>query len=435
MPSPQTLLPWIIAGVIGVAGILQGLHWRSSSGTGDLADLKTQLRLASEENEMLRRENESLRSLAQGGGEVSVPQELIDRAEKECGLRYLSSPILHRIAAEELRDRISAAIESRLGPSGIDDRQESYKLIGWLRADDDLLEQLTSVRAAVAGGWFDDVTGEGWVTDRFDLRNIPEQAVLMGILSRILLFQHFPSSPSYPGDDAARAREALHQGVAAGSEARFYAASALAIGFLPLKENSELKQLMASLSPFMQGLVQFPNVTGKAYSESLYVRGNDSLQSVLRSPPLTTYSILFSSGSASDPKALGLPSLPEEPFLTETAGALGLRLWLVDSGAAELVDQIAMNWKNDRYLLFPDGEESVAVLWDIELENASAADKLEALALKRVAALAGQHDPVLLGKAVISSQDRHIQITRPSATRIRFLNTAEAVTAEKLGGE
>ena len=83
MPSPQTLLPWIIAGVIGVAGILQGLHWRSSSGTGDLADLKTQLRLASEENEMLRRENESLRSLAQGGGEVSVPQELIDRAEKE----------------------------------------------------------------------------------------------------------------------------------------------------------------------------------------------------------------------------------------------------------------------------------------------------------------------------------------------------------------
>jgi hypothetical protein len=206
VPSPKTLLPWLLGGAIGAAGILQGLHWRATSSGSDLSGLEDQLRIAGEENEMLRRENESLRSLAQGGGELAVQQEMIDRVEKEFGLRFLSSPVVHRIASEELRDRIAAAIESRFGPAGVDDRQESYKYIGWLRPGDDLLAQLTAVRAVGAIGWFDDATGEGWVTDRFDIKNIPDQAALHRLLVRIIFHQQFPPPPAYPGDDAARAR-------------------------------------------------------------------------------------------------------------------------------------------------------------------------------------------------------------------------------------
>ena len=332
-------------------------------------DLENQLRIAGEENEMLQRENESLRSLAQGGGELAVPQEMIDRVEKEFGLRFLSSPVVHRIAGEELRDRIAAAIESRFGPAGVDDRQESYKSIGWLRPDDDLLAQLTAVRAVGALGWFDDVTGEGWVTDRFDLKNIPDQAALLRLLVRVLFHQHFPPPPAYPGDDAARAREALHQGAAAGSEARFYAANARTIGFMPMKENTEAAQLMASLSPFLQGLTTFPITDGKAFADTLYVRGNDALHAAFRSPPQTTRAIFFPAEPASEPMALDLPEVPEEPFLTETGGELGLRLWLAPMGDVGAALEIASSWKNDRYLLFPDGESSSAVLWDIELEN------------------------------------------------------------------
>lgn len=433
MPSPQTLLPWLLGGVIGAAGILQGIHWRSSAGTTDLAGLENQLRIAGEENEMLRRENESLRSLAQGGGELAVPQEMIDRVEKEFGLRFLSSPVLHRIAGEELRDRIAAAIESRFGPAGIDDRQESYKYIGWLRPDDDLLAQLTAVRAVGARGWFDDVTGEGWVTDRFDIKNIPDQAALVRLLARILFHQNFPPGPAYPGDDAARSREALHQGAAAGSEARFYAANARAIGFMPMKENSEAEQLMASLSPFLQGLTTFPVTDGKAFADTLYVRGNDALHAAFRSPPQTTRAVFFPAEPASEPMALDLPAVPEEPFLTESAGELGLRLWLTPLGDVGAALEIASSWKNDRYLLFPDGESSSAVLWDIELENAAAADKLQAAALNLVAAMAGQQEAATLGKAIVSPEKRHLQLTRISPTRLRFLNTSEAATAAALG--
>ena len=420
MPSPQTLLPWLLGGVIGAAGIFQGLHWRSSSNTANLAEIENQLRIAGEENEMLRRENESLRSLAQGGGELAVPQEFIDRAEKEFGLRFLSSPVIHRLAGEELRGRIMAAIESRYGPAGIDDRQESYKLIGWLRPDDELLSQLAAVRAVGALAWFDDVTGEGWVTDSFDLKNIPDQAALVRLLARVLLHQNFPPTPAYPGDDAARAREALHQGAASGSEARFFALSARAIGFMPMKENTEAVQLLASLSPFLQGLTNFTASEGKGLADTLHVQGNEKFQAAFRNPPQTTRAILFPGEPAAEPKALELPAVPEEPFLTETAGQLGLRLWLEPLGAAS---EIAACWKSDRYVLFPDGEASTAVLWEIELENAAAADKLQAAASQLVVAMTG------------AQEKRHFKITRPSPVRVRFLNTFEAATAATLGAD
>lgn len=427
MPSPQTLLPWLLGGVIGAAGLLQGLHWRSAAGTADLAGLENQLRLAGEENALLRRENESLRSLAQGGGELAVPQEWIDRVEKEFGLRFLSSPVLHRIAGEELRDRIGGAIESRFGPAGIDDRQESYQLLGWLRPGDDLLAQLTAVRAVGTRGWFDEVTGEGWVTDRFDLKEVPDQAALIRLLGRILFHQNFPPPPAYPGDDAARAREALHQGAAAGAEARFFAASARATGFMPLKENNEAALLMATLSPFLRGLTQFPVLEGKGLADTLYVQGNDKLHAAFRNPPQTTRAIFHPAEPAAEPQALALPATPEEPFLTETGGQLGLKLWLGDAA------EIAASWKNDRYLLFPDGEQSSAVLWDIELQTPAAADQLQASALKLAAALAGQPAAATLGQTLVSPEKRHLRITRPSPVCIRFLNTFEAATAAALG--
>ena len=287
---------------MGLGGILQGLHWRSAAVNAGTESAANRLRAANEEIAMLKRENESLRSLTQGGGEIAVPRELIERVEKEFGLHFLSNPVVHRIAGEELRDRVGAALESRFGPSGIDDRQDAYRLIGWLRPEDDLLGQLTAVRAMGARGWFDDVTGEAWVTDRFDLESIPDQAALIRLLARILLHQQFPPPVAYPGDDAARAREALHQGAAAGSEARFYSANARAIGFIPMKQNTEVEQFLASLPEFIQGLTTFPVVEGKGLADTFYVQGNEVFQSAFRNPPQTTRAILLPTVPAAAPK-------------------------------------------------------------------------------------------------------------------------------------
>lgn len=414
---------------IGVGGILQGLHWRSL-GEGP-AGQEDRLKILLEENAMLKRENESLRSLAQGGGEVSVPAEGIARVEKEFGLRFISNPVVHRIASEELRDRVAAAIESRFGPSGIDDRKEAYQWIGWLGAGDDLLSQLTVVRTTGARGWFDDVTGEAWITDRFEDAAIPDQAAMLRLISRILLHQHFPPPAAYPGDDAARAREALHQGAAAGVEARFLAVNALKGGFMSMKSNVGVEQLFASLPPFIQGLTTFPVVEGKGYADTLHVQGGEKLLGALREPPFTTRKILQPGLAENSAKRIEITGLPEEPYLSESAGQLGLRLWLERAGDVGMAQEISSCWAGDRYVLVPDGEASTAVLWEIELESAEAAEELQSVALELISGSANASETAKLGDVLVSADGRHFIVTRPRPTAIRFINSATHTFAEK----
>jgi len=427
--DPKTLLPWLMGAAIGVGGIMQGLHWRSLSESAP--GQENRLKILLDENAMLKRENESLRSLAQGGGEVSVPAEAIARVEKELGLRFISNPVVHRIASEELRDRVAAAIESRFGPSGVDDRKEAYQWIGWLTSDDDLLSLLTVVRSTGARGWFDDVTGEAWITDRFEDAAIPDQAAMLRLISRILLHQHFPPPAAYPGDDAARAREALHQGAAAGVEARFLAVNALKGGFMSMRSNVGVEQLFASLPSFIQGLTTFPVVEGKGYADTLYVQGADKLLAALREPPLTTRKILQPGMDEASVKGIEIAGLPVEPYLSESAGQLGLRLWLDRAGDVGMAQELSSCWAGDRYVLVPDGEASTAVLWEIELDSAEAAEKLQAVALELMGAAAQASDPTRLGGIVVAADKRRLVVSRPRPTAIRFINAATQGFAEK----
>jgi hypothetical protein len=430
-PSPKALLPWLLGAAVGAGGILQGLHWRSQSPAVAVETVESQLRMVTEENQMLRRENESLRSLAQGGGEMPVPQELIDHVEKEFGLNYLSNPVVHRIAREELRDRIAAAMESRFGPSGIYDRQDAYQLIGWLGESDDLLAQLTAVRAVGVRGWFDEVSGEGWVTDRFDIENVPDQGALVRLLARILLHQHFPPPPGYPGDDAARAREALHQGAASGAEGRYMATQARAIGFLQVDSNQEVEQLMANIAPFVEGITTFPIIHGRGLADTLHVQGNDALQAVLRDPPQTTRAIIYPAAPSGELREVPPPGNPAEPHLVESAGLLGLRLWIDALGDPGKALELAAAWRGDRYVFTDDGEENVKVAWDIEVDTPARADDLLATALARAAAMADAEtaEPAVVIEA---PNGRFLAVARISPTRVRFINAAQPASAEGL---
>lgn len=309
-------------------------------------------------------------------------------------------------------------MESRLGPQGMDDRQDAYRWIGWLRAEDMLLAQMVAVKSVGALGWFDELTGEAWVTDRFDLKNIPDQAAMVRLLVRILLNQHFPPPSAYPGDDAARAREALHAGAASGAEARFYAASARGIGFMPMNDNSAAARLLLTISEFVQGVSLFPAVEGKGLADTLFVRGSEDFADRMRKPPQDTLEIVLP-GEMRRGGEVVLPELSGEVFLRESAGYLGLRLWLALTEDQGMAEEVSRSWVKDGYALFADGETSSGLVWEVTLENATAADAF----LKAAQGLA---------EAMVT-EGRFLGVVRVTDTTVRFFNTATQESAAQLG--
>ena len=411
MISGKVLLPVLVGTAIGAAG------WMQASRGGGSELLLEELRIAEQEIAMMERENASLRSLAQGGGEVAVPQEMIAKVEKDYGLTFLASPVFHRIAGEELGYRIEAAIESRFGPQGVDDRQEAYRLIGWLREGEGLLDQIVAVKSVGALGWFDEMTGDAWVTDRFDLKNVPDQAAMVRLLVRILLNQHFPPPAVYLGDDAARAREALHAGAASGAEARLYAASARGIGFMPMNDNSAAARLLLTLSEFVQGVSLFPAVEGKSLADTLYLKGAAEFADGMRTSPQNTVEIVLP-GESGRGGEVTLPEIPEEVYLRESAGYLGPRLWISLTDDLGMAEEVSRSWLQDSYVLFADGEMSSGLVWEVTFENKAAADTFAKVS----------HDFT----QAMAVKGRYLGTVRVSETTVRFFNTATKESAAKL---
>lgn len=424
------LLPLILGSALGLGGILQGLHWRNLATDASFGDAQTRLAALEQELEILRRENESLRSLAQGGGELAVPPELVARIEKEFDLSFLSSPVVHRVPQEVLEERVGAALDIRFGPGGLDERQRAYSLIGWLSANDSLRGQLVATRTAGARAWFDDVSGEAWVTERHDPQSVPDQAALLRVLARILLHQHFPPPAAYPGDDPWRAREAVHQGAAAGAEARYFAANARAIGFLPMNnEGSDGARLLQSLPPFLQGLTTFPAIEGKGYADTRFVSGAREVHEMLKTPPAGTFAILFPADTASAaPPAL--PATPGDALLEESAGALGIRLFLAPLEDPALAEECAKAWRGDRYRCFAS-EPGEHLVWFARFATPEAAIRFATAARDLAAANAGLEETPAAA-TFETPEKRFVLIDQPQPELVRFLHAADRQTLESV---
>lgn len=420
--APDRLLAILIGAAIGAGGIIQGLHWKSTA-SGAPNDAT---RIAELEGELaiLQRENESLRSLAQGGGELAVPQPLIDRVQKELALEFRSQPVVHRVPREVLADQIGANLDSRHGAEQLALRETAYKLIGWLRPNDSLRGQLVAMRSVGARSWFDDLSGEAWVPDDHDPVSIPDQAALLKVLTRILLHQHFPAPPGYPGDDKWRSHEALHAGTAAGVEARYFAANARAIGFVPMNEEAnEGAELLLSLPPFLQGIATFAAIDGKGYTDSFYIKGADDLLALLRQPPTNTREIIL--GKATGPPDSGaLPKVIEDEgglLLKDSAGALGVRLLVDPLEDPNLSRRCAEQWIGDLWQLREiDGE--VHLHWAVNFNEAHAATDFLAAARELAAINAGLDAAPEGDTPITTPEGRTISLSMPTGGQVMMSN-------------
>ncbi|MGB6222580.1 hypothetical protein [Haloferula sp.] len=417
--QPQTLLSLLVGAAVAAGGILQGIQWKNAASTAADEDLQGQITALENEIALLKRENESLRSLAQGGGEIKVPPELITFVEKGLGLDFRSSPVVHRIATEELRDRVTASIESRYPPNSLGYRQQAWALMGLLTPDDRFAPQLAAMRSLGARSWFDDQTGEAWVTDRFDEASVPDQSALVRALGRILIFQNYPPTPGYPGDDASNAREAIHHGAAMAVENRFIARQAVGLGFAGTQTDSGARDLLESLPVFVQGTATFPSLLGTPKVERLM--NQDKLLESLHEPPDTS-SWFFPGGETLTTTYPVLPEANGELVIEESLGMLGLNLWLRTLDPE--LGQIALSWRGDRYRLTAKTDIALDLVWDIQLENEQSAEEILELALAMSGALAGAEKDPLVDETLTSPDGRRLQVSKPSPQTIRFSNSS-----------
>ena len=424
---PEKILPWLLGAAVGAAGLIQGFHWRSNAPAAGDGEADSKIVALENEVALLKRENESLRSLAQGGGDFHVDPALIDFTEESLGMDFKSNPLVHQVAGEELRDRIVASIEARYGPHGLDSRQQAWAFMGLLTADDRFAQQLAATKSVGARSWFDEQSGEAWVTDRFDPQAVPDQAALIRALGRILLHQHYPPAPGWPGDEAAMAREALHHGTAMAAENRFLARQALATGFTGLQENAEARELMANLPPFVRGLATFPSALGVPRASRLM--DQEEILGALHKPPAIT-SDFFPEHEGMETNPPGLPETPGNALLDESLGMLGLKLWLEPLG--EEFPEIGDGWRGDHYRLFATSDVTSHLVWDLRFDSAKTADAFLAAAGEMISALAGTDKSPSPGEITTTPEDRFLALARPSPDTVRFLNTADRATSETL---
>lgn len=424
---PEKILPWLLGAAVGAAGLIQGYHWRSSAPAAGDGEAESKIVALENEITLLKRENESLRSLAQGGGDFHVDPALIDFTEESLGMDFKSNPLVHQVAGEELRDRIVASIEARYGPHGLDSRQQAWIFMGLLNPDDRFAPQLAATKSVGARSWFDEQSGEAWVTDRFDPQAVPDQAALIRALGRILLHQHYPPAPGWPGDEAAMAREALHHGAAMAAENRFLARQALATGFTGLQENAEARELMANLPPFVRGMATFPSTLGLPRASRLM--DQEEIRSALHKPPAITADF-FPEHEGMETNPPGLPETPGNALLDESLGMLGLKLWLEPLGEESLA--IGDGWRGDRYRLFATSDVASHLAWDLRFDSAKTADAFLAAAGEMISALAGNDKPPAVGEITTTPEDRFLALARPAPDTVRFVNTADRTTAETL---
>lgn len=413
------LLPLLIGAALAAAGWMQGLSWKNQATAVDQDDSVEVVALQQQVDQLVR-ENQTLRSLAQGGGDFSVPPELVARVESQLGMSFISTPIVHRLAGEELRDRVKASLEARYGEGALDDRQIAYQLIGWLGPEDHLVGQLAALRSVGARAWFDEVSGEGWVTDRFHISNVPDQAALLRILARILLEQHFPMQKGDLRDEAVRARDALHAGVAAGVEAKFFQDNARAIGFMSMKEDSEASQLLLSLPPFIQGISSFLGIEGKTFADQLLLKSREALISALRQPPHRTSDVMFLFERETIERRASLPKTPGEMVAEDSGGALGLRLWLEPLGDVQAARDLAEAWVHDCWRLFATDDRTHHVVWSIEMRDEAATDQALEAFCALGSAIADVPDDLVPGKSTQTSQGSWLKIEKTGKTSLRW---------------
>ena len=362
MLRPAGLLVALTGSAIALSGWLQVWYLKNQS-TGEISRETDSAEISDLRDQLLslEQENAVLRSLAQGGGDIPVPEDLIAFVETTLDLEFRSTPVVKLSTEEGIIDAALDELANIYGENGLSEREKVWSHIGLIPPEQALRGQFQAIATTGARGA---ISADGLVMAAdFDLENVRDASALATLLGRRLVEEHMGPPPVDASDDEHWARLALRDGLAAKVTAAYRARQARMLGTLPSSPASqEAAALLESLPLFVQLVASFPARHGLFYVES---SGSDA-KSLTSSPPTSSAQVM------SGDKAVGDGSL----------GQLGLLGLLGQSMEPAQAQELARSWVRDSLVY-----DKFSSKWEITVSSSEAAGQIAQAAKETLGAL------------------------------------------------
>lgn len=306
--NPGTLLASMIA-----LATLAGAVLHSNHATAGSTSSNQRITALEREIEILKSENQTLKSMQQGSGEITLPLELYTFVEKNIDKEFTTH--LKAIISDD--DKLVEAAEYRwvdqFKQAGIENRQYAYELLRILPANSKsyptVLAELRTNATTGKIGVYDVVAKELLLSKNFDIENIAHQVELIHLLTIALLEQHFPADENLT-DDAFITRDAILHG----------RAQMVAHRYRNIYDTDSVVKMdviiPVNTTAFAKTLELFTTIQGRSYIEQLLLKKQDVIPELYEYiPRQSAYIYLNTPFIKKKPKTTTPPSIPNQRSL------------------------------------------------------------------------------------------------------------------------
>lgn len=369
--KPRELLTFLVLLACAASGWMYGLHWKTvaTDGSGDASGVIAEMDEMVTHLEALERENASLRSLAEGGGDVPVAQEMVTFVQEATGYEFTSTVRVQRATGEDLADSVRDELAHVFGGAKMMDELETqWRWIGLISPEQNVWPQLVSLRSRDARG----VLGADriLVAADFDPGSIADASALVQLMTEKLMRQNAAVLADDASFDARLAREAVILGMCDKVVSKFRSQQARRFGAIGGTGEVEEEEGEQGYALWALDFARFGFVEGRDYVEREFSQ-NRSLRDLLENPPQSTREVMLGEEGTGD--------------LGYAVSRSLLRVAIGDGVEVELPDVVG-----DRLVTF-DGE---SLIWQLDLADANVAETV-AEALRELMGLRFVDDPTI----------------------------------------
>ena len=294
--------------------------------------------------------------------------------EDTLGLRFRTTPEIHRVAQEVSLSRIEENLAAQFGPGGLARRSRALELMGFHEfAGRSMGEGLTALQSTGVRGWLDERENHLLIPNDFNEKEVEDRVILHGLLARLLVHQHSPMVIGRLSDDERIAQSGLHAAIAESLKAKLREESREAFE-VPTSLVTTREALLASLPIYLATLGELPQERGVAriYLETRLRTESRTLPDLIEDPPQSTFELLGGDPSAIAPVTIPAPPVDQETQLEESLGALQIQTLIEWLESYEQAQALALLWRGDRYRLFANTSGD-HLLWVCRWETEAAA--------------------------------------------------------------